>query len=260
MVNGSLVEGIGDDLVKVLFTVLVIAVSIVCLMVWRRLNGSGNSNGGIHSENEELVEDVRELLRNDNQQHETLANDRPQRQHRDVTCPVCLCDAQYPVETNCGHIFCANCMVTYWNTGRWTGAVRCPSCRQQVTILLRCFSEAEQQTRTEERQRLVDSINLYNRRYSGQPLSWGEYIRDLPTILRHCFYDFFSLGGLIWMFRLRILVCFVVALLYLLSPLDVIPEVAFGLFGLLDDIFVVLLLAIYISIIYRRYVETRTEG
>lgn len=90
-------------------------------------------------------------------------------------------------------------------------------------------------------------------------VQWIEYIRDLPTILRHCFFDFFSIGGLIWMFRLRIFVCFTIALLYLLSPLDIIPEIAFGIFGLLDDLFVVLLLAIYISILYRRYIEAQTE-
>lgn len=260
MVQGSLVEGIGDDLVKALLTVLLVVVPVLCLIVWNMF-GRGGQQAVIHTDNEELVEDVREQLRNDAQmnQHVFSNNNQPQRQHQDLTCPVCLNEAQYPVETNCGHIYCANCMITYWNTGRWQGAVRCPSCRQQVTILLRCFSEAEQQSRSPERQRLVESINQYNRRFSGQPLTWIEYIRDLPTILRHCFFDFFSIGGLIWMFRLRIFVCFTIALLYLLSPLDIIPEIAFGIFGLLDDLFVVLLLAIYISILYRRYIEAQTE-
>lgn len=29
---------------------------------------------------------------------------------RDVHCPVCLQIASYPVETNCGHIFCGACV------------------------------------------------------------------------------------------------------------------------------------------------------
>ena len=87
-----------------------------------------------------------------------------------------------------------------------------------------------------------------------------EYFLDLPTILRHCMTDFFSIGGLIWMFRLRIVVCFLIALLYLLSPLDIIPEAAFGLFGLLDDMFVMFLLAIYISILYRRFIAHRATN
>jgi hypothetical protein len=33
---------------------------------------------------------------------------RNERRSGDViaTCPVCLCDTEFPVETNCGHLFC----------------------------------------------------------------------------------------------------------------------------------------------------------
>ena len=89
---------------------------------------------------------------------------------------------------------------------------------------------------------------------------WTEYLIDLPTLLRHCISEVFSLGGLIWMFRLRVLLCCLFALLYLISPLDILPEAVFGFFGLLDDIFVVLLITIYISIIYRRLVAARAEA
>nr|CAD7453739.1 unnamed protein product [Timema tahoe] len=50
------------------------------------------------------------------------------------------------------------------------------------------------------------------------------------------------------------------SLVYLLSPLDFIPEAMFGLLGFLDDLFVVFLLAIYVSILYRRLVVSRTIG
>lgn len=84
-----------------------------------------------------------------------------------------------------------------------------------------------------------------------------DYLRDLPTLLRHAFTEFFTVGGLIWMFRLRILVCFFAAFLYFISPLDIIPEAVFGVLGFMDDLFILLLLAIYISIIYRQYVRNR---
>ena len=61
------------------------------------------------------------------------------------------------------------------------------------------------------------------------------------------------------MFRIRIVICFTGAIMYLISPLDMIPEAVFGLFGLLDDVFVVLLVAIYITIIYRRFLANRWE-
>ena len=45
-----------------------------------------------------------------------------------------------------------------------------------------------------------------------------------------------------------------VAALYLLSPFDIVPEAAFGIFGLLDDLVIVALFLIYSSILYRNFV------
>ena len=59
------------------------------------------------------------------------------------------------------------------------------------------------------------------------------------------------------MFRVRVVVCVIAAFVYFISPLDLIPEAVFGLLGFLDDVFIILLLAIYISIIYRQIVEAR---
>ena len=60
-----------------------------------------------------------------------------------------------------------------------------------------------------------------------------------------------------YMLRIRIVLCFIAAIMYLVSPLDMIPEAIFGLLGLLDDIFVVILLAVYVTIIYRRFLANR---
>nr|XP_006824323.1 PREDICTED: E3 ubiquitin-protein ligase RNF170-like isoform X2 [Saccoglossus kowalevskii] len=188
-------------------------------------------------------------------------NGLPGQQRRyavDLQCPVCLQDAQYPTETNCGHVFCANCIITYWRHGSWLGAVHCPVCRQQVTILLADFSPEERQS--EEGRAKMRDLHDYNRRFSGEPRPFMDYIRDLPTLLRHAWGEFFSLGGLVWMFRLRILLCFLAALLYFISPLDIIPEAVFGVLGFMDDLFVLLLLLIYVSIIYRNIVTNRAQN
>jgi RING finger protein 170 len=86
-----------------------------------------------------------------------------------------------------------------------------------------------------------------------------DYIRDLPTLLSHLMREFFSVSGLILMFRLRILVCFLLALIYFVSPLDIVPEAAFGILGFLDDFVILLLLAIYVSIMYRYHVGQRSQ-
>ncbi|XP_077549004.1 E3 ubiquitin-protein ligase RNF170-like isoform X2 [Haemaphysalis longicornis] len=188
---------------------------------------------------------------------------RPPHYGSDAQCPICLAEPRHPVETNCGHLFCANCLVSYWHHGNWGGAVRCPVCRQQVSVMLRCFQDhqvpEETDAQREERARLLRDINDYNRRYSGEPRPWLDHLRDLPTLLRHAGSEFFSVGGIMYMFRLRIVLCFVAAIMYLVSPLDMIPEAVFGILGLLDDLFVVLLLAIYVTVIYRRFLAARWQ-
>ena len=31
-----------------------------------------------------------------------------------LNCPICIAETVLPYETNCGHIFCGNCIVQYW--------------------------------------------------------------------------------------------------------------------------------------------------
>ncbi|XP_056374217.1 E3 ubiquitin-protein ligase RNF170 isoform X3 [Hyla sarda] len=203
----------------------------------------------IHPENQERVRAIREQLQNE---QETTVQPRHQF-YSDMSCPVCLQLATFPVETNCGHLFCGPCIIAYWRYGSWLGAISCPICRQTVTLLFPVFQVSEQQ----DAQEIFQEVNSYNRRFSGQPRSLMDRIMDLPTLLRHAFREMFSVGGLFRMFRIRIVLCLLGALFYLVSPLDIIPEALFGILGFMDDLFVIFLLLIYISIMYREVVTQR---
>jgi RING finger protein 170 len=85
-----------------------------------------------------------------------------------------------------------------------------------------------------------------------------DHLRDFPTLLRQLFSELFSVGGLVWVLRLRIILCFLAAALYFISPLDLIPESVFGFLGLVDDVLIVLLLLVYVTEAYRQYVANRT--
>ena len=91
----------------------------------------------------------------------------------DTQCPVCLNEPRLPIRTNCGHLFCANCLIVYWRHGNWMGSVRCPVCRTQVTVMLTCFRLENAPGSTDEelneRQQVLHDINDYNRRFSGEP-------------------------------------------------------------------------------------------
>lgn len=84
-----------------------------------------------------------------------------------------------------------------------------------------------------------------------------ERIIDLPTLLRHAFRELFLVGGLFWIFCIRIMLCLMGAFFYLASPLDFVPEDLFRILGFLDDFFVIFLLLICISILYREMVAQR---
>ncbi len=66
----------------------------------------------IHPESEANVQNTRTHLQEQNRlppPREPTAPPLPenrQRQEGEITCPVCIANAQFAVETNCGHIFC----------------------------------------------------------------------------------------------------------------------------------------------------------
>ena len=59
--------------------------------------------------------------------------------------------------------------------------------------------------------------------------------------------------------RLYIAVVLLLALVYLISPLDFIPEGLFGIFGLADDIYVIVAALLYAMSQYRTYVANLGE-
>ncbi|XP_037088113.1 E3 ubiquitin-protein ligase RNF170-like [Pollicipes pollicipes] len=173
----------------------------------------------------------------------------PSANSADSACPICLAGLSHVVETNCAHLFCADCFFAYYGHGSPLNPMKCPVCRQQ----LNCAELESAEARLTARH----NVAAYNRRFSGQPREWLEYIRDVPCLLRHLCLEFFSEGGLLLMFRVRVVACFVTAVMYLLSPLDIVPEAFFGMLGLFDDIFIAVLVVLYVTMIYRHYVAER---
>jgi len=208
---------------------------------------------------------------------EARTNMRPH--YQDRQCPICLADAQFAVETNCGHLFCGGCLSIYWTTQHPTrlSPMLCPCCRQSVSVLFPQFTAAEitgivgrngatgnddgdaAATGESSPESVTAFINLYNRRFSGQPRPWMDYIYDMPVIMRHLASEMFTMGGLAMVFRIRVLFIVLGLFLYVISPLDLIPEAVFGIFGFMDDLLFFFILVIYLSIQYRRVLARRGE-
>ncbi|OQV13461.1 putative E3 ubiquitin-protein ligase RNF170 [Hypsibius exemplaris] len=175
-------------------------------------------------------------------------------------CPVCLLDpAELPVQTNCGHLFCGNCIIAYWKQGTWgTSGVKCPVCRQRVTLLMRDMRPGSAIPEDLDRVAAVETeIRAYNRRFSGEPRSLWEKIRDLPGILTHFGRNVTITDGLGLLFHGRMAFYAIAFVVYFLMPFDLLPEAFMGVFGLMDDLAAFGILAAQVAGVWRAVVANR---
>lgn len=78
-------------------------------------------------------------------------------------------------------------------------------------------------------------------------------IRDVPVLLRHLFNELLQ-GQLNQFIALRMGMSLLVSIIYIVLPIDMVPEMFFGFLGFLDDLMVFIFLFIYVAHVYRRYV------
>ncbi|KAF0309975.1 E3 ubiquitin-protein ligase RNF170 [Amphibalanus amphitrite] len=223
----------------------------------------------------------------------------------DPLCPICLEGRRHAVETSCGHLFCAKCLLVHREQSEPLRPMLCPLCRQQVTLLFLCYTGTELACAEPEavsvRSATRRTVTEYNRRFSGLPRpettrreiprlrleamhlrqglvfdfvaadiqnpqpedkplmrwavldGWLEHIRDVPCLLRHLWREAVSPGGVLLLLRVRVVMCFLMALVYLVLPFDLLPEAVYGAIGLLDDLFIVVAMLMYVAVLYRWY-------
>ncbi|VEL12673.1 unnamed protein product [Protopolystoma xenopodis] len=116
-------------------------------------------------------------------------------------------------------------------------------------FLVACFSDEELSSarRDSELGALEENIRLFNRRFSDEPVPLLTQLRDLPLLIRHGWPRLFSGESVSFIVRLRFFMLAGAALLYIICPIDLLPEAAIGVFGLVDDVLVFTLFAIYVA-------------
>ena len=62
------------------------------------------------------------------------------------------------------------------------------------------------------------------------------------------------------LFQLRIVVLAIMWLVYFLSPLDLLPEAVFGIIGLLDDLFIFLMISMHLAYFFRQILSNVLDG
>jgi len=142
-------------------------------------------------------------------------------------CPICLNACQWPCETTCGHRFCSACVTTYWRSSGALAALSCPMCRTRVTLLIPCF--AAEGGDGETRQARLRDLAEYNSVHGlANARSVREALRSVGPLLRglgrHLAQQ--PLHVVIAGLHLRQLFVIISAFLYLISPVDFVPEVS----------------------------------
>ena len=80
----------------------------------------------MHPEQSATVQTVR---------RETGVVDRSSDHTEHENCAICLSTLAHAVGTNCGHTFCAVCLLSYWQHDQWPRPARCAVCRTPVSTL-----------------------------------------------------------------------------------------------------------------------------
>ena len=247
------IEGVSDDVVMLVACVIVIILAFTALF-----NRSRSSQATLHPD---FVDDLRTFQERSNDTQNSnntntnsslpsspASTPRLRRQDSINTCPICLDDCQTEILTNCGHSFCGACIIDFWqHSGSPRGTLPCPCCRTPLTMLHGASPESFQGT---EGLLVQSRVQHFNRTCSLQPRTWNQMMNDAPVLLR-----ILANNPYLVMRSFRILYMFAAALLsvlYLISPIDLIPELAFGVFGLFDDVVVIIISLIFIAETVRR--------
>ena len=171
-------------------------------------------------------------------------------------CPICLDRASFAVETNCAHVYCAECILEYYERGGGGSAlllqpVVCPCCRRRVDALMTRFTAAEEGAG--EMAGVLQKVQGYNSRFSSQPRSLRDSFSDTPTYLRRMGEELrrSPMGVVFLLVRTHFFLSLLGGVLYVMSPIDLLPELAMGILGLVDDALVILVVCVVLASIYR---------
>ncbi|EGT44554.1 hypothetical protein CAEBREN_08535 [Caenorhabditis brenneri] len=106
-------------------------------------------------------------------------------------CPICFSEANYPVMTDCGHIFCCACIIEYWKESKpIVDPCDCSYCRSTFYKLHRAGWPSPEAADDHLQENNVELDN-YNRIFSSIRPMRLNFIEDIvnPNRFRKFFHD-----------------------------------------------------------------------
>jgi uncharacterized membrane protein YkvA (DUF1232 family) len=171
---------------------------------------------------------------------------RVEAQDADDQCIICLGEFENPVELiPCGHLFDSDCFVALVETARFNH--KCPTCRTQIDFVVPCFRRRPPDETAEQ---TLASFSQVLRRYNNRIGGAAFFTAGRGHAMLHFALNNFN--RLPRRIRSKLIVLFLIGLGYLISPYDLISEgVAGPIVGYLDDVVVLLLIAVILFAIVR---------
>lgn len=171
-------------------------------------------------------------------------------------CCVCLCEAQAAVEfLRCGHTFCGKCALQLWEHGGVVRQMLCPLDRCPVEAIV---PEYKMREKIQRKQRTGAAERLLSRQEVQQiDAKLAQYNTHNPQrsargVLRLAMRSLSLARFMPLLIQAKIFLLFVLPILYTLSPIDLIPELIFGVVGYLDDLVIILVALVALANISRR--------
>ncbi|XP_041018584.1 E3 ubiquitin-protein ligase RNF170-like isoform X6 [Juglans microcarpa x Juglans regia] len=147
-----------------------------------------------------------------------------------------------------------------WHHGSALQPCRCPLCRRQITLLIPGESSLRQRHDPEAAE-ILEKVETYNRLFGGGTNGLVQRMRDLPFLLRRLLRELLDpRRSLPLVIRARVYIAMFLSAVYIVSPVDIIPEGILGIVGLLDDLLIVLICFLHVAAIYRSVLYFRHGG
>ncbi|XP_052189187.1 uncharacterized protein LOC127799307 [Diospyros lotus] len=175
-------------------------------------------------------------------------------------CSICHANFNVPCQANCSHWFCGNCILQAWSYGSTFQPCKCPLCRREITLLIPSDASSRQRQDSQVAETL-GNIERYNRYFGERANGLIQRLQDLPFLLRRLLREIMDPQRSLPLFiRARVYLAMLVSAIYILSPVDIIPEGILGIIGLFDDALIALICFLHVAALYRSVLLFRHGG
>ncbi|KAL3513498.1 hypothetical protein ACH5RR_026215 [Cinchona calisaya] len=153
-----------------------------------------------------------------------------------------------------------NCILQVWNHGPALQPCKCPLCRRQITLLIPSEASSRQRHNAEVLE-ILQRVETYNRLFGQHSNGLVQRMQDLPFLLRRLLRDMMDpQRSLPLVIKARVCLAVMLSAIYVLSPVDIIPEGVVGIIGLLDDLLISVICFLHIAALYRSVLVNRHSG